>query len=213
MVRVIGHDAAGVTVETERDTFHGDRALVTVPGPLVQELGFEPVLPAEKIRALLQLRYGNGTRIVAQYQEKEDVREAIGLGCFTDRMPGYIMEQTMQQAGEHVVISGLAAGDVEPALMTEDQILDAFDATISSAVGRPVRRAYGYVKNWTQDPLTRSVVRAPLGDQRETILPEIRRPVRDRLFFAGEYTDDRVGPGGMEGAIKSAYRVAKELLA
>jgi len=213
VVRVVGHDGQGVTVETERETFQGDRALVTVPGPLVQELGFDPVLPAEKIRALLQMRYGNGTRLVAQYADKDLVRQAIGLGCFTDQMPGYVMEQTMQQAGDQVVISGLAAGDVEPALMTADQVLDAFDATISAAVGQPVRRTFGYVKNWTQDPFTRSVVRAPLGDQRQTVLPEIRKPVDGRVFFAGEYTDDRVGPGGMEGAIKSAYRVVEELLA
>ena len=213
VVRVVGHDGQGVTVETERETFQGDRALVTVPGPLVQELGFDPVLPAEKIRALLQMRYGNGTRLVAQYADKDLVRQAIGLGCFTDQMPGYVMEQTMQQAGDQVVISGLAAGDVEPALMTDDQVLDAFDATISAAVGQPVRRTFGYVKNWTQDPFTRSVVRAPLGDQRQTVLPEIRKPVDGRVFFAGEYTDDRVGPGGMEGAIKSAYRVVEELLA
>ena len=213
LVRLVTYGGGGVTVETERETFGGDRVLVTVPGPLVQELGFDPVLPAEKIRALLQMRYGNGTRIVAQYKERELVRGAIGLGCFSDRMPGYIMEQSMQQPGEHVVISGLAAGDVEPTLMTEEQILDAFDATISTAVGQPVRRAFGHVKNWTQDPLTRSVVRAPLGDQRETVLPEIRRPVEGRVFFAGEYTDDRVGPGGMEGAIRSAYRVTRELLA
>ena len=213
VVRVVGHDGQGVTVETERETFQGDRALVTVPGPLVQELGFDPVLPAEKIRALLQMRYGNGTRLVAQYADKDLVRQAIGLGCFTDQMPGYVMEQTMQQAGDQVVISGLAAGDVEPALMTDDQVLDAFDATINAAVGQPVRRTFGYVKNWTQDPFTRSVVRAPLGDQRQTVLPEIRKPVDGRVFFAGEYTDDRVGPGGMEGAIKSAYRVVEELLA
>jgi monoamine oxidase len=213
VVRVVGHDGSGATVETERETFRGDRVLVTVPGPLVQELGFDPVLPAEKIKALLQMRYGNGTRLVAQYADKELVRQAIGLGCFTDRMPGYVMEQTMQQAGDQVVISGLAAGDVEPALMTDEQVLDAFDATISAAVGQPVRRSFGYVKNWTKDPFTRSVVRAPLGDQRETVLPEIRKPVAGRVFFAGEYTDDRVGPGGMEGAIKSAYRVTKELLA
>jgi monoamine oxidase len=213
VVRVVGHDGDGVTVETERETFHGDRALVTVPGPLVQELGFDPVLPAAKIKALLQMRYGNGTRVVAQYADRELVRQAIGLGCFTDRMPGYVMEQTMQQPGDQVVISGLAAGDVEPALMTDEQVLDTFDGTISAAVGQPVRRTFGYVKNWTKDPFTRSVVRAPLGDQRETVLPEIRKPVQGRVFFAGEYTDDRVGPGGMEGAIKSAYRVTKELLA
>lgn len=211
VVRLVGYDDK-VTVETERETFRGDRVLVTVPGPLVSELGFDPILPAEKVRALLQLRYGNGTRLVAQYAEKDDVRAAIGLGCFTDQMPGYIMEQTMQQPGDHIVISGLAAGDVEPALMNEQETLDAFDRTISGVVGKTLKRSFGYVKNWTKDPLSRSVVRAPLGDQRETVLPEIRRPVAGKVFFAGEYTDDRVGPGGMEGAIKSAYRVTREIL-
>ena len=127
-------------------------------------------------------------------------------------MPGYIMEQTMQQPGDHIVISGLAAGDVEPALLNEQETLDAFDATISAVVGKPMKRSFGFVKNWTKDPLTRSVVRAPLGDQRESVLPEIIKPIGGRVFFAGEYTDDRVGPGGMEGAIKSAYRVSREML-
>jgi monoamine oxidase len=213
VVRLVAHDAAGVTVETERETFRGDRVLVTVPGPLVAELGFDPVLPAEKVRALLQLRYGNGTRLVAQYAEREAVREAIGLGCFTDRMPGYVMEQTMQQPGGQIVISGLAAGDAEPSLLTDEQVLDAFDGTIGTVVGRPLRRTFGFVKNWTADPLTRAIVRAPMGDQRETVLPAVRAPVAGRVFFAGEHTDDRVGPGGMEGAIRSAYRVTEEILA
>ncbi|MDQ6692615.1 MAG: FAD-dependent oxidoreductase, partial [Candidatus Dormibacteraeota bacterium] len=134
LVRLVGY-GGGVTVETEHETFTGDRVLVTVPGPLVSELGFDPVLPADKVRALLQLRYGNGTRLVAQYSDKEAVRGAIGLGCFTDQMPGYIMEQTMQQPGDQIVISGLAAGDVEPALMNEQETLDAFDRTISTVVG------------------------------------------------------------------------------
>jgi len=213
VVRLVGHSTDGVVVETERETFRGDGVLVTVPGPLVSELGFDPVLPADKATALLQLRYGNGTRLVAQYADGETVRSAVGLGCFTDRMPGYIMEQTMHQPGDQVVISGLAAGDVEPALLSEEGALDAFDRTISSVVGRPMRRSFGYVKNWTKDPFTRAVVRAPIGDQRETVLPLLRRPLGSRVFFAGEHTDDRVGPGGMEGAIRSAYRVTREILA
>ena len=213
MVRVIAWGPDGVSVETEKETFRADRALVTVPGPLVSELAFDPVLPAEKVRALLELRYGNGTRIVAQYAERDEIRAAIGAGCFTDRLPGYVMEQSRHQAGDSIVISGLAAGDVEPALRTEEQILDEFDQTLGSAIGRKVRRAFGFVKNWTKDPLTRAIVRAPIGDQRKTVLPVIAAPLGDRVFFAGEHTDDRVGPGGMEGAIKSAFRVSKEILA
>ena len=211
-VRVVGWGAAGVSVESDRETFHADRAVVTVPGPLMSELGFEPPLPGEKVRALLELRYGNATRIVVQYSERDVVAEAIGAGCFTDQMPGFVLEQTVHQDGDPIIVGGLAAGDAEPSGMTAEAILDSVDATLSTAAGRPLKRIAGFVKSWTHDPWSRAVVRAPIGDQRDTVLPVIAAPLRDRVFFAGEHTDGRVGPGGMEGAIRSSKRVAKELL-
>lgn len=211
-VRVVAWNTSGVTVESEHETFRADRVVVTVPGPLVSELSFEPALPADKVRALLQLRYGNATRLVVQYAERDLVKRAIGSGCFTDRMPGFIMDQTVHQGGEHIIVGGLAAGDVEPSGLSDDEILDSVDATITSVVGRPIKRVFGFVKNWTHDPWTRAVVRAPIGDQRDTVLPLIAAPLDGRVFFAGEHTDNRVGPGGMEGAIKSGYRVAREVL-
>lgn len=212
-VRVVGWSQTGVTVESERETFHADRVVVTVPGPLVSELAFDPVLPAAKVQALLQLRYGNATRLAVQYAEKGLVQHAIGSGSFTDRMPGFVMEQTVHQAGDQIIVAGLAAGDAEPSGLTDDQILDQVDATMSSLVGQPIKRIFGFVKSWTRDPWSRAVVRAPIGDQRESVLPVIAAPLDGRVFFAGEHTDDRVGPGGMEGAIKSGYRVAREVLA
>jgi monoamine oxidase len=212
-VRVIGWARTGVTVESERETFHADRVVVTVPGPLVSELGFDPVLPVEKVRAQLQLRYGSATRLVAQYAERDLVKDAIGSGGFTDRIPGFVMEQTVHQAGAQIIVAGLAAGDAEPSGLTDDQILDQVDATMSSVVGRRINRLFGFVKSWTRDPWSRAVVRAPIGDQRESVLPLIAAPLDGRVFFAGEHTDDRVGPGGMEGAVKSGYRVAREVLA
>src|SRR5487761_961688 len=212
-VRVVGWSATGVTVESERETFGADRVVVTVPGPLVSELGFDPVLPVDKVKALLSLRYGNATRLVVQYAERELVKAAIGSGCFTDRMPGFVMEQSVHQGGEHIVIAGLAAGDIEPSGLTDDQTLDQVDATMSAVVGRPIKRIFGHVKSWTRDPWSRAVVRAPIGDQRDTVLPLIAAPLRGRVFFAGEHTDNRVGPGGMEGAINSGYRAAREVLA
>jgi monoamine oxidase len=212
-VRVVGWGTAGVTVESDQETFHADRVVVTVPGPLVAELGFEPALPPDKVRALLQLQYGNATRLVVQYAERDLVKQAIGSGCFTDRMPGFVMEQTVHQAGDPIIVAGLAAGDVEPSGMTDVQILDDVDETMSSVVGRPIKRLFGFVKSWTHDPWSRAVVRAPIGDQRDTVLPLIAAPLGSRVHFAGEHTDGRVGPGGMEGAIKSGHRVVREVLA
>src|SRR5437879_6416915 len=192
-VRVVGWGPTGVTVESDRETFRADRVVVTVPGPPASELGFDAAMPADKVRALPQLRSGTSTRLVVQYAERELVKEAIGSGCFTDRMPGFVMEQTVHQSGDPIIVAGLAAGDVEPSGLTDGEILDGVDETMSSVVGRPLRRIAGFVKSWTHDPWSRAVVRAPIGDQRDTVLPLIAAPLDRRVFFAGEHTDDRVG--------------------
>jgi monoamine oxidase len=83
---------------------------------------------------------------------------------------------------------------------------------MAMVTGGPVTRSFGTVVNWTDDPWSRCIARAPIGDQRDTLLPPIRAPLGRSVFFAGEHTDDRPGPGGMEGAIKSAYRVVAEVI-
>lgn len=211
--RLIAWSGHRLVVETDAERFEGDRVIVTVPGPLTLELGFDPPLPPEKVQAHLALRYGSALRIVVQYAERDLIAQALGPGCFTDGMPGFIMNQSLHQPDRPIVLTGLAAGDAEPGLEPEDAILARMDAIVSSLAGSPVTRIFGYVKSWTRDEWSRVVVRAPIGDQRRTVLPAIAAPLADRVFFAGEHTDDRVGPGGMEGAIRSAHRVVKEILA
>jgi len=66
-VRAIGWSAPGVTVETDKETHRADRVAVCVPGPLTTEIGFDPPLPADKVRALLELRYSTASRLALQY--------------------------------------------------------------------------------------------------------------------------------------------------
>ena len=67
--------------------------------------------------------------------------------------------------------------------------------------------------SWTDDPFARCIARAQIGDQRETVLREIKRPLSNRVFFTGEHTDERPGPGGMDGAIRSGLRVVSGVTA
>src|SRR5207244_713339 len=187
------------------------RARVSEPAELLlaaiaQSTPAAPLRTADAQELNVELSWGEAYRKIKG--GNDTLEGAIGSGCFTDRMPGFIMEQTVHQRGEHIIVAGLAAGDIEPSGMTDTQILDDVDATMSSVVGRPIKRVAGFVKSWTHDPWSRAVVRAPIGDQRDTVLPLIAAPLDSRVFFAGEHPDSRVGPGGMEGAIKSGYRVA-----
>lgn len=130
----------------------------------------------------------------------------------SEQSPGFILEQTVHQGGDKIVVALLAA-DAEPVFETDRQTMDGVDAIMSSVFGRPLTRVFGWVNSWTRDPWSRAVVRAPIGDQRASVLPLIAAPLDGRVFFAGEHTEPRVGPGGMEGAIKSGHRVAKEIQA
>jgi monoamine oxidase len=210
-VRTIGWAGPGVTIETERETLSGDLVLVCVPGPLTTELGWDPPLPPEKVAALVSLRYGNGAALALQYAETDLVRSAIQTGAFTDQLPNWFLDVSADQPGQPIVVVSILSGERQPRL-EEAAILEEADRTMALTTGSAVTRTFGKVVNWTDDPYSRCIARAPIGDQRETLLPRIRAPLEGRVFFAGEHTDDRPGPGGMEGAIKSAYRVVDEIL-
>lgn len=211
-VRVVDWSGDRVAVETDTETLVADRVVVTVPGPLVAGLGFWPPLPPAKVSALSELTYGTAAKVVVQYADRDTVSSAVGPGWFTDDVPPWLVEQSVHQPGDAVLISSLLGGDAEPPEIGAD-VYSAFDRSISALVGRPVARLGQVSHSWTRDEFSRAIVRAPLGDQRARILPEVQRPLANLVFFAGEHTDDREGPGGLEGATRSGLRVAAELAA
>jgi monoamine oxidase len=210
-VRTIGWAGPGVTVETERETLSGDLLVVAVPGPLTTELGWDPPLPPEKVAALVSLRYGTGAGVALQYAETDTIRAAIKTGVFTDRLPNWFLDVSAHQSGQPIVVVTILSGERQPRL-EEDTIFEQADDTMAMVTGTSVSRRFGTVANWTDDPWSRCIARAPIGDQRETLIPAIRAPLGHTVYFAGEHTDDRPGPGGMEGAIKSGYRAADEIV-
>ena len=209
-VRLIDWSTPGVRVETDDEVVDADVAVVAVPGPLTIGLGFWPALPAEKVIALSELTYGTAAKVIVQYAERDAVSTAVGHGCFTDGTPPWIVEQSVHQTGDAACVSSLLGGDAEPAVIDES-VFRAFDASVSALTGAPVTRIGQLSHSWTRDELSRVIVRAPLGDQRTRVLPKVQRPLGGRVFFAGEHTDDRVGPGGLEGATRSGQRVAAEI--
>ena len=209
-VRSIDWSGPGVHVETDDEVVRGHAVVVAVPGPLTIGIGFWPALPPEKVIALSELTYGTATKVIVQYAEREAVSAAVGHGCFTDGMPPWIVEQSAHQTGDAACVSSLLGGDAEPGAIDE-AVFAAFDASVAALTGSAVTRIGQLSHSWTRDELTRVIVRAPLGDQRTRVLPIVQRPLGERVFFAGEHTDDRVGPGGLEGATRSGMRVASEL--
>ena len=212
VVRLIDWSGSSVVVETEKGQFEGDLVVLAVPGPLTTDMGWNPALPAEKVRALVTLRYGTGAAVAVQYRERELVSQAVRTAYFSDRIPRWLLDLSVDQAGDAVIVTSILSAESEPRGLAEEEVLAQVDAAVAEIAGSPVTRLGGTVISWSDDPFARCIARAPIGDQRETVLREIKRPLGDRIFFTGEHTDERPGPGGMEGAIRSGLRVADEIM-
>ena len=199
-----------VEVQSSSGIHQADRVVVTVPGPLVSQLGFWPALTQSKFAALAELSYGTATKVIVQYEQRNEISKAIGDGCFTNTVPPWIVDQSSHQDGDYVLTSSLPGGDKEPHVIG-GAFIDEWDDTVSHLLGEKVTHVKYASHSWTTDPFSQAIVRAPMGDQRDRILPIIAAPLGNKVFFAGEHTDDREGPGGLEGAARSAVRVLSEL--
>ncbi|WP_374455958.1 flavin monoamine oxidase family protein [Nocardioides sp.] len=212
-VRAVDWSGPGVRVETDTDVFSADRIVIAVPGPLTTGIDFHPALPTAKTAALGEITYGTGAKLISQYAERDLVNSAVGPGGFTDGQLPWIVEQSIHQPGAAACISSIAIDSPDSPPLDEEALFSAFDDFVGSLAGQPLTRVGQLAYSWARDPLTTVIVRALSGDQRARILPEVQRPLDGRVYFAGEHTDDRVGPGGLEGATRSGLRVASEIRA
>ena len=211
VVRLIDWSGSPVVVETDAERFEGDALVLAVPGPLTTEIGWDPPLPAEKLSALVTLRYGTGAGMAVQYKERDAVRDGLRAASFSDRTPRWLLDLSVDQPGDATIVTTILSAESEPRRVAEEDVLRQVDTQLEQITHGSVTRLGGAIVSWTDDPFARCIARAPIGDQRETVLREIKRPLHDRVFFTGEHTDERPGPGGMEGAIRSGIRVVDEL--
>ena len=211
VVRLIDWSRSSVVVETEKRQFEGDLLVLAVPGPLTTDIGWNPPLPAEKVRALVSLRYGTGAAVAAQYRERKAVSDAVRTAFFSDSIPRWMLDLSVDQPENAAVVTTILSAESEPRRLAQNEVLGEIDSALTEITGSPVTRLGGAIVSWTDDPFARCIARAPIGDQRETLLREIKRPLSNRVFFAGEHTDERPGPGGMDGAIRSGLRVVNDV--
>jgi monoamine oxidase len=211
IVRLIDWSRSSVVVETEKGRFEGDLLVLAVPGPLTTDIGWNPPLPAEKVRALVSLRYGTGAAVAVQYRDRKAVSDAVRTAFFSDTIPRWLLDLSVDQPGNAAVVTTILSAESEPRGLPQNEVLGKVDLALTDITKSPVTRLGGAIVSWTDDPFARCIARAPIGDQRESLLREIKRPLDRRVFFTGEHTDERPGPGGMDGAVRSGLRVAAEV--
>lgn len=213
-----------VTVITEKETFTGKKALITVSiGVLQQEgISFFPALPQVKAAALA-LGFGHVQKLVFRFNRpfwkekeggpKEDLSD-LGFLFSSEEMPTWWTHFPKTEALLTGWLGGpqaaewqfLPGGEImKKALSSLSRIFD----TTEESLDQQLEKSWHY--NWSADPFFGGAYSYEVVGGAERIA-ELLQPVEETLFFAGEGLHNGKDIGTVEAALHSGKGAAKRML-
>lgn len=216
VVGAIEWSATGVTVTTDRGTFHGATAVVTLPIGVLQsgDVAIAPSLPDTHRRVLGVLASNAFEKVVLRFREKFWDAGVYGIRQFGDEGEWWHSWYDLGRIHDEAALLTFAAGPAAVATRHWS------DEEIAASTLAQLRRLYGahvpepesvVVTRWQDDPFSRGsysyMKPGSVGPDHD----ELAEPVGGVLHLAGEATwgDD---PATVPGALLSGRRAAENVL-
>ena len=211
-VESIEQNADGGIVRVSGGTeFSADRALCTVPLPVLNRIQFTPSLSDEKIEAISGgYNYAPSTRVFMQFANRFWESEGLNGWGNTD-WPEEIWHPTWDREGiKGILMSYMYYGraDELDQMIEEDRIHQVLNRLDSVFPGVYDHLESGVSHSWALQEWSGGAWASPTGDQNEALAAHIGA-AEGRIHFAGEHASDN--HGWMQGALVSGLRAATEI--
>lgn len=204
----IAQGQSGVTVSYddcgERKEISADFVASCLPSPAFATIQVSPAWSEEKRFVLEHLRYAQSTRIVFQARSPFWVKDGVSINIVFNHPELNVIWQVAEEVEtERVALMAKAPGSVPAA-----RALKVFKSLYPGDASK-VSIEHAVAKDWCTDPFALGCERLPfpIGTLKK-FWPHVMAP-HGRIHFAGGYADNN--SWGMEAAINSAHRVAKEI--
>ena len=215
VVQSIEHGSGGVTVQTTRGPVQGDRVIVTLPLGVLKAGGvrFQPALPEDQQAAIGRMAMGALGKIALVFPRIFWDNEMQNFGQIKADTKRMIEFYNLHPVVGKPALFTLTHGDHTRALERGPEaaaVNFAFNE-LKEIHGNRIPRPVGFTRTtWTVDPFAYGSYSLIPPGASASDRKLLRRPVGERLFFAGEHTNSRY-PSTVHGAFFSGMRAAKEV--
>lgn len=201
-----------------------DKVIVTVPVSILKagDISFIPALPSSKVAAMSRIGMDASMRVILEFKRNFYGEEVAAL--FGGNEGPHYLNAAVGRSELNRTLSITINGPKAEAFsaLTGDQVvqqlISELDAVFDGKATENIRRDTAdnslvyTIKDWTKDPLIKGGVSYPLPGGTNADRTDLGAPVGDKLFFAGEATDDTGEFGTVSGALKSGERAAMEVI-
>jgi monoamine oxidase len=215
-VEVLGIRRDGETVRvrtrtpTGERTIEADRAICTLPFPVLRRIPIEPTLPDPQRTAVAELGYDAVTRVYLQTSDRF-WRDAGLTGFAMTDAPTELWDASDGQPGRRGVLMSYLRGDPARAMAAlapgtaAERTAEHVEAVMPGARDR--REAHARWA-WSEEPFARAAYAEWTPGTLGRLYPQLATPA-GRLHFAGEHVSP--WPGWIQGALHSGLRAAREV--
>lgn len=220
LVSTITYSEAGVKVVTKSGTaYSAQKVMVTVPLPLIKEISYSPTIP-EKLAAVEKMGYGAVIKMHLRFEHKwwTGVRENIFERLFFMLSNEEVPTWWTQYPEERPVLTGWLPGPdaLKIFKLSDEEILEKALASLSKIFTIGTEELRGIlvnykIMNWPADPYAKGVYSYTTPWSKDAIT-ELRQPVENKLYFAGEALTLGHDVGTAEAALASGLATANKIL-
>ena len=218
LVQKITYDDNGVQVTTDRETFKGIQAIVTVPLGVLKHgsIQFVPALPESKLLAIDQLGMGALNKLVLKFPKQfwpSDPHYMAYINGDRNIADRYIDFWNWQKYVQQPILVALVSGDFSRSLsqMPESEAKQNIMTDLQAMFGKDIPSPTAtLLTKWHTDPFTYGSYSTFSLNGGLQDCDRLAEPIGDRLFFAGEATYGKY-LGSVHGAYLSGEREANRI--
>jgi monoamine oxidase len=208
-VTEIRQRAGRVEVRAAGQTYGADACICTVPARVLDQIIFNPPLPAAHRAAAEQLQYARIIKNSVLFDERFWGAEDFSL--VSDVTSHYYFHSTKNQAGARGILCSYAIGEKADVLAAQDdrrrtEIITRDLLPLSERAPSLARGIRSYP--WQRDRYTQGAYALYRPGQWFKVRPALQRP-HGKVLFAGEHLAD--WQGFMEGAVVTGEEAAHAL--
>ncbi len=203
----------GFVKDGQQHELEASRVVLALPYSVLRRLVIEPAFAEAKARAVNELPMASVARVFAGFPRRFWIDRGESGDVETDEALGVVRDETKLQAGDAGVLGAYLSSDAARrfAALAPDARKTAFLEHLEKAHPGAKENVATYVEHvWDDDPFQRGAYAWLKKGQLKTLGPSLAA-ADGRLHFAGDHTSPR--PGWMHGALASAKRVVREILA
>lgn len=219
-VCLIDFGGTEVSVHTTGGSVYvAERVILTVPVPLIEGIEYRPALPA-KIAAARNIGFGPVLKALLRFKTKwwSGIREKRFERMFFMFSNEQIPTWWTQYPEPHTTLTGWAAGPAGRMLSSKpaDELEKIALQSLSAIFAMPVETLKAELIvarffDWPADPYARGAYSYTTPESAAAIA-ELRTPVDEKLYFAGEALGTGDTGGTVEAALSSGQAVAQQIL-